>query len=115
MSPCRALVDLYSDELLARHVAFRGDTALHKLQIDPPVRYSEVEINTREHFCVLGLRRMRYQLDSPWHAGATDVLTYELEELLGTKLRALCRRKRGGIPSISRRRLPARAVWTSKG
>jgi len=74
----------------------------------------KVEINTREHLCVLGLRRMRYQPDSPWHAGATDVLTYELEELLGTKLRALYQRKKGGTCSISRRRLPASAVSTRR-
>lgn len=51
--------------------------------------------NTREHFSVLGLRRRRYQVDSPWHAGAADLLTYEPEELLGTKLRALYQRKKG--------------------
>jgi len=38
---CRALTDLYSEELLAREVAFRGGTALHKLHFDSPARYSE--------------------------------------------------------------------------
>jgi len=37
----RALDDLYSNDLLARELAFRGGTALHKLHLDPPVRYSE--------------------------------------------------------------------------
>ena len=37
---CRAVVDLFSDELLAREVAFRGGTALHKLHFNPPGRYS---------------------------------------------------------------------------
>lgn len=150
---CRAVVDLFGDELLAREVAFRGGTALHKLHFNPPGRYSEdidlvqvnagpigpvmdavrarldpwlgkpqwkqgqgrvtflyrfesetkpitplklkVETNTREHFCVLGPRRARFQVDSPWHSGAADVLTYEPEELLGTKLRALYQRKKG--------------------
>ena len=55
----------------------------------------KVEINTREHFSVLGVRRMRFMLDNPWHAGAAKVLTYEPEELLGTKLRALYQRKKG--------------------
>lgn len=55
----------------------------------------KVETNTREHFFVLGQRRVRFELDSPWHSGAADVLTYELEELLGTKLRALYQRKKG--------------------
>lgn len=35
---CRALVDLFSDELLARELAFRGGTALHKLHFDPAGR-----------------------------------------------------------------------------
>jgi predicted nucleotidyltransferase component of viral defense system len=55
----------------------------------------KVETNTREHLCVLGLRRMRFLVDSPWHSRAADVLTYEQEELLGTKLRALYQRKKG--------------------
>lgn len=45
--------------------------------------------------CVLGPRKARFQIDSPWHSGAADVLTYEPEELLGTKLRALYQRKKG--------------------
>ena len=150
---CRAVVDLFSDEFLAREVAFRGGTALHKLHFNPPGRYSEdidlvqvntgpfgpvmdavrarldpwlgkpqwkqgqgrvtffyrfesetkpitplrlkVETNTREHLCVLGPRKARFQVDSPWHSGAADVLTYEPEELLGAKLRALYQRKKG--------------------
>ncbi|MHB8879834.1 MAG: nucleotidyl transferase AbiEii/AbiGii toxin family protein [Myxococcaceae bacterium] len=38
---CRAVVDLFGDELLAREVAFRGGTALHKLYFQSPGRYSE--------------------------------------------------------------------------
>ncbi len=149
----RALVALFEDGILAREVAFRGGTALHKLYLDPPARYSEdidlvqvnagsigpilgavrarldpwlgeprwkqnlgratflyrfesearpatplklkIEINTREHFCVLGQQHMRFQVDSPWFGGTTKVLTYLLEELLGTKLRALYQRKKG--------------------
>ena len=66
----------------------------------------EVETNTREQLCVLGPRPARFQVDSPWHSGAADVLTYEPEELLGTKLRALYQRKKGGTSSISPRRSP---------
>ncbi len=149
----RALVDIYRDDLLARELAFRGGTALHKIHFDPPVRYSEdidlvqvnpgpigpvlqamrtrldpwlgeprwkqsqgratfvyrfdseakpvtplklkVEINTREHFTVLGLRRVRFLVDNPWFRGEADLLTFGLEELLGTKVRALYQRKKG--------------------
>ncbi len=55
----------------------------------------KAETNTREHFCVLGFRKARSQIDSPWHSGAADVLTDEPEELLGTKLRALYQRRKG--------------------
>jgi predicted nucleotidyltransferase component of viral defense system len=30
----------------------------------------KVETNTREHFFVLGPRRVHFELDSPWHSGA---------------------------------------------
>ncbi|MGH8681873.1 MAG: nucleotidyl transferase AbiEii/AbiGii toxin family protein [Burkholderiales bacterium] len=149
----RAIVELFSDGNVAGEVAFRGGTALHKLHLDPPGRYSEdidlvqvnagpiggvmeairgrfdpwlgtpqwkrgpggvslvyrfesetrpitplrlkVEINTREHFFVLGPHRMRFAVDNPWHSGSADLLTYAPEELLGTKLRALYQRKKG--------------------
>lgn len=35
----RALVELYSDPLLADELAFRGGTALHKLHLRPASRY----------------------------------------------------------------------------
>src|SRR5690606_8411657 len=38
---CRALVEIFSDEWLARSLAFRGGTALHKLHLKPQPRYSE--------------------------------------------------------------------------
>jgi len=37
----RALVDIFSEARLARAVALRGGTALHKLMLDSPGRYSE--------------------------------------------------------------------------
>lgn len=38
---CRALTEIYKDEYLASHLAFRGGTALHKLYLSPQPRYSE--------------------------------------------------------------------------
>lgn len=37
----KALVEIFSDECLAEHLAFRGGTALHKLYLTPQHRYSE--------------------------------------------------------------------------
>jgi predicted nucleotidyltransferase component of viral defense system len=149
----RALVEIFSDPLLADATAFRGGTALHKLFFRPAARYSEdidlvqvraepigpvidalrtrldpwlgkpvrklgegrvtlvyrfdseglpatrmrlkVEINTREHLAVHGLHRLPVRVDNPWFTGGADVVTIALEELLGTKLRALYQRKKG--------------------
>ena len=148
---CRALVAIFAHPVLAKSLAFRGGTALYKLHLKPPARYSEdidlvqvnaeptgplmdalhealdgwlgkprykqsegrvtltyrfesedalplklkVEINSREHFAVHGFKRMPYSVASRWFAGACDVLTYELDELLATKLRALYQRRKG--------------------
>ena len=149
----RALVEMFSDPLLAEALAFRGGTALYKLYLSPPARYSEdidlvqvapgpagslmealrrgldpwlgearwkqtqgrvtfgyrflsedvpairlrlkVEINTREHFAVLGFTRRAFSVSSRWYSGTADVPTFEIDELLATKLRALYQRRKG--------------------
>ena len=55
----------------------------------------KVEINSREHFSVFGFQKQPFVVDSRWFSGAAQILTYDLEELLGTKLRALYQRKKG--------------------
>lgn len=147
----RALVEIFSDPLLGAQLAFRGGTALYKLYLLPPPRYSEdidlvqtdagaigpvmtalhakldpwlgeprrkqahggvtfiyrfeseippvtplrlkIEINTREHFTVCGFVKQKFEVSSPWFSGDAELSTYSLEELLGTKLRALYQRK----------------------
>ena len=37
----RAMMMIFSDGFLKEHLAFRGGTALHKLQLGPAPRYSE--------------------------------------------------------------------------
>ena len=149
----RALVAMFSDPVLAGALAFRGGTALYKLYLTPPVRYSEdidlvqvepgpagplmdrlrnaldpwlgearwkqsrgrvtfgyrflsedvpamrlrlkVEINTREHFAVLGFARRAFSVESRWYSGRAEIGTFELDELLATKLRALYQRRKG--------------------
>lgn len=149
----KALVQIFSDQMLKEAFAFRGGTALQKLIFTTPNRYSEdidlvqvrrepigdslnalralldpwlgkprvdrkearvtllyrfqsevapvvsmrlkVEINTGEHFVILSQRRKSFQVQSSWFQGKAEVLTYEPEELLGTKLRALYQRKKG--------------------
>ena len=62
----------------------------------PPIRLRlKVEINSREHFSVHGFTKEPFAVDSRWFAGSSDISTYALDELLGTKLRALYQRKKG--------------------
>jgi predicted nucleotidyltransferase component of viral defense system len=148
----RALLELFSDPFLRERLAFRGGTALHKLYLKPPARYSEdidlvqtrpepikdtisairerldflgrpsvkqkannntlvyrfeseippvvplrlkIEINCREQFSVLGYRRIDHEIDNTWTTGSSSLIAFAVEELLGTKLRALYQRKKG--------------------
>lgn len=62
----------------------------------PPINMRlKVEINSREHFAVNGFTNVPFSVSSRWFEGACDVATYDLNELLGTKLRALYQRKKG--------------------
>lgn len=63
----------------------------------PPVSQLrlKIETNTREHFTVLGIKRVPFVVKSTWFEGSCQLSTYALEELLGTKLRALYQRKKG--------------------
>jgi len=55
----------------------------------------KIEINTREHFTVLGLKEIPYKVENGWFSGECNLTGYELEELLGTKMRALYQRRKG--------------------
>lgn len=149
----RAVVAIFQHPELGKQVALRGGTALNKLFIQPPSRYSEdidlvqitsspsgpltdllrdvldpwlgkpsrtatrdgltllyrftseiqpvqplrlkIEINTREHFTVLGRQHVPMIVENPWFRGTAQVQTYRLDELMGTKMRALFQRRKG--------------------
>ncbi len=55
----------------------------------------KVEINTREHGSVLGIKEVPFTLENGWFSAQTPVKTYCLEELMATKLRALYQRRKG--------------------
>lgn len=60
----------------------------------PPIPLRlKAEINTREHFSVYGLEHMPFAVRSRWFQGDCKIQSYALDELLGTKLRALYQRK----------------------
>ena len=55
----------------------------------------KVEINTREHMAVLGHAKRSFSVRSRWFERTASIRTFELDELLATKLRALYQRKKG--------------------
>lgn len=73
-----------------------NNTITYKIQSedDVPIKL-KVEVNTREHFSLYGLQRIPVKLESEWSHGEAFVPTYQLDELLATKLRALYQRKKG--------------------
>lgn len=54
----------------------------------------KVEINTREHENLYGIKQYPFEIDSSWHQAKTEILSFEPEELFGTKLRALLQRRK---------------------
>ena len=75
-----------------------NNTMLFRIQSEiPPVVQIrlKVEINCYEHFNELGLVKVPFSYESLWASGSCNLTTYKLEELLGTKMRALYQRKKG--------------------
>jgi predicted nucleotidyltransferase component of viral defense system len=150
----RLMVEIANHALLGPELSFRGGTAIHKLQMKKPARYSEdldyvrntesgigpyldalaeiaaevgleragtdtgrgaivnakfdgkptsgmgsirikIEINIGETTPLRSTTETPYSVDSPWWQGEAKIRTFALEELLGTKLRALYQRKKG--------------------
>lgn len=55
----------------------------------------KVEINCREHFTLEGYQNIPFSIDTNWFKGKCELVTFSIEELLATKLRALYQRKQG--------------------
>jgi predicted nucleotidyltransferase component of viral defense system len=89
------------DPLLGESTFERGrisHTAVYRFDSEiPPVvpLRLKLEINTREHFSVLGFQTRPFTVNSPWFTGSVDVMTFQPAELLATKLRALYQRAKG--------------------
>ena len=93
------------DPYLGDELVFRGGTCLHKLYETGAARYSEdldsgtmrlkVEVNTFERAPARPLVHVRHAVTSPWFTGAADVQTFDLAELVATKIRALFQRSKG--------------------
>lgn len=55
----------------------------------------KIEINCKEHFSVLEWIDFPFEVKSDWFEGECTIRTYNINELLGTKLRALYQRRKG--------------------
>jgi predicted nucleotidyltransferase component of viral defense system len=62
--------------------------------VSPVPMKLKVEVNTGERFFVLAPVKLRFHVNCRWFSGSAEIPTYQLEELLGTKLRALYQRKK---------------------
>jgi predicted nucleotidyltransferase component of viral defense system len=75
-----------------------NNTMLFRMEseIPPTIQIRlKVEINCYEHFNVLGLMKHPFEVENSWFSGKAELTTYNYNELLGTKLRALYQRKKG--------------------
>lgn len=81
----------YKKTLISNKLTYRFQSEF------PPVQNMKlkIEINCREHFTALGFVKIPFAVNSRWYKGSCNINTYKLEELLGTKLRALYQRKKG--------------------
>lgn len=55
----------------------------------------KIEINTTEHLQILPLQTQIFKVESDWFKGFSEVVTYSIDELMATKLRALYQRRKG--------------------
>jgi len=52
----------------------------------------KIEINTREHENLHALKAYPFEVNSGWHQAKAEIVSFEPEEIFGTKLRALLQR-----------------------
>ena len=91
----KALSFLGKSNVTQRH---GNNTIYYRFESEfPPVQNLKlkIETNCREHFSVLDWEKKPFAVKSEWFNGECNLTTYKLEELLGTKLRALYQRRKG--------------------
>jgi len=54
----------------------------------------KVEVNTREHVSLHGLKSYPFAVDNDWYKAKTEIASFTPEELFSTKLRALLQRRK---------------------
>ncbi len=86
LGPCRRKAAAHSIHLVFSFTPEAAPTTTGKLK---------VEINTREHENLYGIRAYPFGVENPWFTGQVSIAAFEPEELFGTKLRALLQRRQG--------------------
>lgn len=100
-----------------------GPAAFDQSQVAPKLRFRteaedgsaairlKIEINTREIEVFDPPRTVPLMIENPWFTGSAEIATYSREELLATKLRALCCNvTKGATFSIWRMRSPCSRI-----
>lgn len=78
----------------------RGEHSMHLLfkfapEVAPDTNLRlKIEINTREHENLLGMRKYPFVVESGWYQGKSHIVSFQPEEVFGTKLRALLQRRK---------------------
>jgi predicted nucleotidyltransferase component of viral defense system len=95
-----ALRDIATRAGLIEHGSHQSGQMVH-IVFDAPATASnqrirvKIETNITETESFLPHITLRYAVASPWWSGTADVSTFQLEELMATKLRALYQRRKG--------------------
>jgi predicted nucleotidyltransferase component of viral defense system len=79
-------------------ISTRGATLTYRFESESPpvIRLKlKIEVNTREHLCLLPVQQTAFSVQSRWFEGHTVLPIYSTAELLGTKVRALYQRRKG--------------------
>lgn len=84
----KAQVDLKRGRVTMRFKFESTELPVQKMKL-------KVEINNAEHFNVFGHEKKDYSMESEWYSGHCQITTFSIEEIMGTKLRALYQRKKG--------------------
>lgn len=87
----------FFEENRRTQVKGHGAKALYRFttEYEEERRRLKLEINCKEHINVMDWIDFPFEVDSDWFRGSAQIKTYNINELLGTKLRALYQRSKG--------------------
>lgn len=96
MKRINAVIDFF-EQKRSTEIKGHGATAKYKYNSEEsnlPLKI-KVEINCQEHQSFLPIITLDHHIENDWFSGSAAIKTYQLNELLGSKLRALYQRNKG--------------------